>query len=342
MRKKQLEQEYRAWKRQSTPDLWERIEGELKANPRRFDETNLAERDNNAQLTIEDASEKTGQIPAYGNTKKRKNGDKKSGRKMKYYSGAAAAAAVIILYTAVSGWQMGTGLEEDMAGGGIKLENTIQIEEDLQAGTLPSENQEENKNGGQFLELKEKQFLALPKDAVTVPEDSSYFSEAVLGDTELLCSGKVEDVSLEYDENGRAVKVVYQLLMDQIYYAEDYISSQGSIVITSPIVKAEGDEVYILYQLQKESSYLLPLQKQEGNWELIYPFAPQIQVTGDESYLFHSGYISLVNQETEVVAGSQEGTNDYFYDRMLLRQDENFPSEFLSLVKEQMGKRVKN
>ena len=74
MRKKQLEQEYRAWKRQSTPDLWERIEGELKANPRRFDETNLAERDNNEQLTIEDASEKTGQIPAYGNTKKRKNG----------------------------------------------------------------------------------------------------------------------------------------------------------------------------------------------------------------------------------------------------------------------------
>ena len=105
-----------------------------------------------------------------------------------------------------------------------------------------------------------------------------------------------------------------------------------NLTVKSPIVKTQGDEAYILYQLQKGGTYLLPLENKDGVWELLYPFAPQIQVTGDGAYLFHSGYASLVSSEASVVIGSQEGESDYYYDRMLLRDDDNFLSDLISLV----------
>ena len=148
-----------------------------------------------------------------------------------------------------------------------------------------------------------------------------YFSEDILRDAGLLCGGTVNKVSLEQDESGKAVKVVYEITLDQVYFAEDYMTGTETITVKSPIVRTDGDEVYILYQLQ-------PGQ----DWELLYPFAPQIQVTGDGAYLFHTGYASLVNEDTFVVIGSPEGRNDYFYDRMVLRNDENFLSELLALI----------
>lgn len=174
--------------------------------------------------------------------------------------------------------------------------------------------------------------LAVPAEAVTVPEDSAYFSEAILGDTGLLCGGTVTDVTLEQDAAGRAVKVVYEISLDQVYYSEDYTTNVEILTVKSPIVETEGDEAYVLYQLQKGGTYLLPLENRDGVWELLYPFAPQIQVTGDGAYLFHSGYASLVSSDTSVVIGSQQGAGDYYYDRMLLRDDDNFLSDLISLV----------
>ena len=64
-------------------------------------------------------------------------------------------------------------------------------------------------------------------------------------------------------------------------------------------------------------------------------------MTGDGAYLFHSGYASLVTEDTSVVIGIQEGENDYYYDRMLLREDGNFLSDFVSLVEHQTQGRKK-
>lgn len=174
--------------------------------------------------------------------------------------------------------------------------------------------------------------VELPENAVTFAEDSMYFSEDILRDAGLLCGGTVNKVSLEQDESGKAVKVVYEITLDQVYFAEDYMTGTETITVKSPIVRTDGDEVYILYQLQPGGTYLLPLHKPGQDWELLYPFAPQIQVTGDGAYLFHTGYASLVNEDTFVVIGSPEGRNDYFYDRMVLRNDENFLSELLALI----------
>lgn len=178
--------------------------------------------------------------------------------------------------------------------------------------------------------------LSVPENAVTVAEDSQYFSEGILGDTELLCGATVTSASLEQDASGRAVKVVYELTLDKIYYSEDYTAGITKLTVKSPIIETDGDEAYVLYQLKPETTYLLPLKTQDGGWELLYPFAPQIQVTGDGAYVFHSGYASLVTEDTSVMAGDPEGTNDYYYDRMLLREDDNFLSDFVSLVTDQV------
>jgi hypothetical protein len=182
------------------------------------------------------------------------------------------------------------------------------------------------------LKLAAYQPVAVPENAVTTAEDSQYFSEDILRDTQLLCGGTVTNVSFEQDQSGKAVKVVYEMTLDQVYFSEDYITGTETITVKSPIVRTDGDEVYILYQLQAGGTYLLPLHKPEQDWELLYPFAPQIQVTGDGAYLFHSGYSSLMNEDTSVVIGSPEGNNDYFYDRMVLRDDKDFLSELLALI----------
>ena len=174
--------------------------------------------------------------------------------------------------------------------------------------------------------------LAVPEQAVTVEEDSRYFSEDILGDTSLLCGGRVLSAALEEDESGRTARVVYEMEVDGIYYAEDYVSSMERIMVESPIIQTEGDTVFVLYQLVPGETYLLPLLEADDRYELLYPFAPQIQMTGEQEYLFHSGYASLVTQDTSVAVKTPEGTNDYYYDRMLVREDGNFLSDLVSLI----------
>lgn len=304
MDEKRLKQEYTELKRQAAPNLWARIEGNLKDHPER--------------VSTDKEAEVIRRLP-----------DKKR-RKTPFYGMAAAAAAILVLAVTVP-----------------QLDRMGSSKSAAPAGLLPTEaapvihEMEIMREAPDQLRKTAWQPLQVPEQAVTVPEDSQYFSEGILGDTELLCAATVISAELETDHSGKAVKVVYELAVDQVYYAEDYTTGMDMITVKSPIIKTDGDEAYVLYQLLPESTYLLPLKKQDGDWELLYPFAPQIQVTGDGAYLFHSGYASLVTEDTSVVIGIQEGENDYYYDRMLLREDDNFLSDFVSLVEHQTQGRKK-
>ena len=342
MDEKRLEQEYREMKRQAAPDLWSRIEEGLKVHPER-------------QMTIK---RQLDELPEETfNTAKR--------NRSRFCGMAAAAAAMLalmVVFPRMSGEKTSEseGAAWDRAQESAKEETEMLLEKEAEPGagmlfgTTGKEDAadaggEAQRAMGASLSSREVQLpdgvvdygqlslaayqpVAVPENAVTIPEDTQYFSEAVLRDAQLLCGGTVKSVSFEEDASGKAVKVVYELILDQVYYAEDYITGVDRIFVKSPIIKTDGDEMYILYQLQPEGTYLLPLCKNDGEWELLYPFAPQIQVTGDGAYLFHSGYSSLVNDSTSVVIGSQEGRNDYYYDRMVLRKDAEFLSELLALV----------
>lgn len=261
MDEKQFEQEYKKWKHQEAPQLWEQIEGGLKEHPER---------------------ERKGVFLSF------------------HWAFICAATAAVLSLTMIV-----PRLYQDRVS--VNRE-----------GTADSET------------------ARFPEEFVTIPEDSRYFSEEVLSDTELLLKGNVKDIFFECDRFGRADKIVYQMNLEQVYYAQDYISGEGDILVKSPIIEAQGNEIQSLYQLQRNCSYLLPLCQRDGDWELVYPFAPQVQMMKNGTYLFHTGYISLVNEETKTAAQSQEGLNDYFYDRMRIREDEEFLSEFIQLVKREV------
>lgn len=315
---KRLEQEYRKLKESDTPDLWDRIEGRLQDHPR---QENAARQDS---LAGQDT--RIRKKPGWFRFRQR------------YGYGITAAAAVIAV---------AVGLNVARNSGNVEMETTAGAMEAAMPETAMPEIAVQAEAGGmdgtalvpengvvtwQQLAVADYTALQVPKQAVTVPEDSWYFSEDILADTGLLCGAGVSGVSFEYDNSGTAVKVVYDLTIDEIYYAEDYVSSGRQIQVKSPIIEAEGDEAFLLYQLQAGSTYLLPLKRQEGVWELLYPFAPQVQVLKDGGYLFHSGYTSLMGSTASVVIGQQQAANDYYYDRMLFRNDDSFLSDFLSLV----------
>lgn len=342
MDEKKLEQEYKKLKQQDAPDLWSRIEMNLAEHPERDEKAEQAAQTVQAAQTADVSETEAGMQ------------EKKIHRIPRWKSAyGVAAAAVVIVVSMAANRQFGSKSmapesAETMAGAPAMaeapvmdaspvMEGAAEIEEAAPEDTEPrfmsgSTNVNADVIYYDNLQLATYQPLAVPEQAVTVPEDTEYFSEAILGDTGLLCGGTVKEAELEYDESGRAAKVVYRISLDKVYYSEDYTAGMDMLTVKSPIVETEGDEAYVLYQLQEGGTYLLPLEKQGEGWELLYPFAPQIQVTGDGAYLFHSGYSSLVSSDTAVVVGSQEGANDYYYDRMLLRQDDNFLSDFISLV----------
>lgn len=363
MDEKKLEQEYKKLKQQDAPDLWSRIELNLAEHPEREENAESEAKPNVAEKVEPEAQPKVAANPEPKAAQKIRRIPR-----WKNYYGVAAAAAVIVVSLAVNRQMDGRSKSMDMmiaettmagaAGAeaaGAEAAPVPEMEPEERAlmgggsngsadgsangsfaGVTPFDAKMESAVSGVVyydnLQLAAYQPMAVPENAVTVPEDTEYFSEAILGDTGLLCGGTVESVELEYNESGKAVKVVYEVTLDKVYYSEDYTAGMDTLTVKSPIVETEGDEAYVLYQLQEGGTYLLPLEKRDGVWELLYPFAPQIQVTGDGAYLFHSGYASLVSGDTSVVVGNQESANDYYYDRMLLRKDDNFLSDFISLV----------
>lgn len=162
--------------------------------------------------------------------------------------------------------------------------------------------------------------------------DAAYFSEDILAETQLFCQAEVLGVSYETDSDGTACAVNYEVVIGRILYAEDYIGAQETIVVKSPITEAATAGP--LYALQKHRTYLLPLKKQGGDYRLVFPFAPQIEVTLDNEYIFHNGWQSLLNDDAYVVLNSPAGPQDYYYDRMFLRKDADTLADLTAITEE--------
>lgn len=319
MDKKQFAQEYRKMQAQNTPDLWNRIEAGLEGSPDRKPET---------------AGHK-----------------RKAFRHSRTY-GLSAAAALVLLVMGVrlSGTGKSTASLEQTKHAVAMQEETVADEimaweAEIAAGDHMAETTEAAadgsmagaaKNASETITARPVNALQVPADAITVPYDTRYFSEAVLAETELLCEASVTSAAFGEDESGWTDHVVYEVVIDAVYYAEGYVSEKETVEVTSPIVQADADEAYLLYQLKPGATYLLPLRTAAGGWELIYPFAPQIEVAADQEYVFHTGYSSLINQNTLVMKGEKQGENDFYYDRMLVREDDNFLSDLISLIKHEV------
>ncbi len=370
-----LEQRYKDLKRQAAPDLWSRIEGHLEERPDRSvsrggwyleQVTGLDLERQEQGLRMEERHRE------WEEKENRKAAGRYKGLGIlpgRIVLGTAAAAAAVFLLMAMGPWYddlLSLGRKEEILAEGPETfgrengwaeETTAFVQDTDLAGEDPSVFAEEDPldiaeedppadegkkaEGTQGvllysqLELADRQSLSLPAQAVTVSEDAMYFSEKILGDTELLCLGTVISVSLGTDDSGCPARLVYEIRVDSVCYSDDRTTGLTHIQVESPIVGAVEGHDQILYQLQEEASYVLSLKSAEGGWELVFPYAPQIRVVPGGGYLFHSGYGSLADDSTFVVVGQQEGANDFYYDRMLLRDDDHFLSDLISLVIDQ-------
>lgn len=294
MKNKKLKQEYEKMYKNTAPDLWNRIEANLEPEPVRTFPPREAA-----------APPRTHRWP--------------------YGLAAASAAAVVSLAVLTA------RVSSPLSTGKQFSQETIMLAEEAAAA---SEAAPVPAAAAEAMSVAAYTPLAVPPDAVSVPADSRYFSEAILADTELLCQVTILNVTIADGPAGRPEKVVYEASVNQVLYARDYVTEQ-TLALSSPVIAADADEMYLLYQMQPGQTYLLPLRKEQGSWELLYPFAPQIQQLDGQRYLFHSGFSSLVNERTSVsTLCSRQGTNDFYYDRMLVRADEDFLADLLALVKQ--------
>lgn len=359
----QLEQEYKNLKHQEAPDLWSRIEEHLEEHPEPSLSRERKEKEDGkvarhykgwgilpsglvfgAAASIAAVFLLVAAGPWYDGLLSLGRREKTFTEGLEMLGGEAGMAAETTAFAQETYVEEGETVRENSLASG----ETAGQERDFGAlkpsafaeGNLPSG---EGKKAGTApgvllysqLDLADYRSLSLPAQAVTLSDDAMYFSEEILEDTELLCLGTVTSVSLESDHWGRPALLVYEIQVDSVCYSDNYTTGLTHIQVKSPIVAAVGGDHQILYQLQDGASYVLPLKTMEGGWELLFPFAPQIQVTPGGGYLFHSGYASLADDSAFVVVGQREGDNDFYYDRMLLRDDDHFLSDLVSLVMNQ-------
>ena len=93
-------------------------------------------------------------------------------------------------------------------------------------------------------------------------------------------------------------------------------------------------------KLQVDRTYLIPLtlREEEGKevHSVLYPFAPQIQMTKDGQYLYPDHYTSLDTEEAKVVEmDTKEGYG--YYGTMKLREDDRFEKDLEKLAETYLG-----
>lgn len=304
-RRDRFEKKYRKLKNQTTPDLWNRIEAGLEP-----------------KICIKDAPAQEHRSPAFW-----------------YYKPVAALASLAVIWISIHMFSVPqrSAVSETKAAGGVDSVSEMIAGETAAISGRKTETR--------FVSYQS--LLLAPSAPQTVPVPISqegklaaldagtiYFSEDILADTQLFCQATVLSVSYETDEDGAALALNYELVIDKILYAQDYTKEQDKIIVKSPIIENETETDAPLYALMENRSYVLPVKKQNGDYWLVFPSAPQIEVTLNNEYVFHNGFKSLLNDSAYVVLNSPAGVQDYYYDRMFLRKDADVLTELSEIVEE--------
>ena len=195
------------------------------------------------------------------------------------------------------------------------------------------------------------------------------FTEEMIGDSDLVIKATVQSVRIkDYGEEGEYLGdnryAVYSLRVDRVYFDRVGVAEGETFVIEEYLYV--GSSLWdLVMQLQAGRQYILPirfeteqvtlyrpgqreplLRARESPYSLIYPFAPQIQVTADNAYLFFesreegTGWRSLGTAAAIPVTMDVELQGDMalYRERMYLRRDEAFERDFQRLVDRYCGK----
>lgn len=177
--------------------------------------------------------------------------------------------------------------------------------------------------------LADTHSVTLPDSVSSQSAQEKYFTPDALKDTDFLISATVKDISFGYNDNGEAYEVLYSVSADTVYFQDNALPA-AELTVTSPIVQT--DNVW-LYPLYINRTYLLPLKYADGSLELVYPYAPQIEVSLDGYYIFHSGWQCLITDSTESIKLPFIHSDDFYYDKMLVRGDYEFVNDLTDFIK---------
>ncbi|MDF2675672.1 MAG: hypothetical protein K0R09_3944, partial [Clostridiales bacterium] len=161
---------------------------------------------------------------------------------------------------------------------------------------------------------------------------------------------KYETYSDKFEKNGKlknsTYNIVYVIKVDSILYSKYEENLSSTIKVESLCSNGCYATDKPLYSLKVNRQYILPLYfygedifyyskdkyaggdiKRDSNYDIIYPFAPQIEVTLDNKYIFHHKWNSLINSETIDV-------NDELADlyKLKLRSDKAFIDDLKQLI----------
>ncbi len=160
------------------------------------------------------------------------------------------------------------------------------------------------------------------------------FSETFLSESNLVIKGTVVDISFnEYTDANNQIDrqtVVYTVLIDKLYYSNTSLKEGDTITIENDLytyTSLEGS----LEKLSNNRKYILSIKQEDEKFSIIYPFAPQIEVTSDGKYLFPDHWPSLINKTTKTVTIDTEEEINYSGE-MKLREDSEFEVDFQRLV----------
>ena len=159
------------------------------------------------------------------------------------------------------------------------------------------------------------------------------FTEELLTEITAFIKGTVTDIDFQNDQ------VLYTVLVSKVYGPSEGVEEGKSITVTNDLYTYTSLAGSV-EKLQVDRTYLIPLtlREEEGKevYSVLYPFAPQIQMTKDGKYLYPDHYVSLDNPEAKIVEMDTEEGYGY-YGTMKLREDERFEQDLEKLVKTYLG-----
>lgn len=159
------------------------------------------------------------------------------------------------------------------------------------------------------------------------------FTEELLSESAAFIKGTVTDIDFQNDQ------VLYTVLVSKVYGPSEGVEEGKSITVTNDLYTYTSLAGSV-EKLQVDRTYLIPLtlREEEGKevYSVLYPFAPQIQMTKDGKYLYPDHYVSLDNPEAKIVEMDTEEGYGY-YGTMKLREDERFEQDLEKLVKTYLG-----
>lgn len=274
----------------------------------------------------------------------------KSNSRYRMVSRYAAVAATLFLVTIVAVELLGKERAKSPVVDGLTPPSVVQTPEPGQTSVRYSE-----------LIFAESMPVVAPIANNMAMDIVAPFTENILGESDAVIKGTVTKIRFkEYrfvirsDDDRSGTKatrqsVIYEVRVDKRYYSTLPLNVGDTITIENDlhtytsladsVEKLNVNRQYILplYQnngevyLKAETEKVEATEKLESNLSVIYPFAPQIEITKDGKYLFPDHWVMLINEKAKTVTMDIEEELTYYGD-MKLREDSEFEADFQKIV----------